>query len=94
PRRENRTPPGHRPVKITFGEMRAMGMRGVLIYCADYLCSHNLALGADRWPDELRLSDIEPRLLCAATAGQRFRPDFNWNRRVVAAIGFRNTGQP
>jgi hypothetical protein len=26
--------------KITFGEMRAAGVRGLLIYCADYHCSH------------------------------------------------------
>jgi hypothetical protein len=25
-----------RPQKITFAEMRDMGVRGVLIYCADY----------------------------------------------------------
>jgi hypothetical protein len=25
-----------RPQKITFAEMREMGVRGVLIYCADY----------------------------------------------------------
>jgi hypothetical protein len=24
-----------RPQKITFGEMREMGVRGVLVYCAD-----------------------------------------------------------
>jgi len=24
------------PQKITFGEMREMGVRGVLVYCADY----------------------------------------------------------
>jgi hypothetical protein len=28
-----------RPGKITFGEMRASGVRGVLIYCCDYNCS-------------------------------------------------------
>ena len=38
--------------KITFGEMREMGVRGVLVYCADYHCSHSVALSADRWPDE------------------------------------------
>jgi hypothetical protein len=27
-----------RPQKITFGEMRESGSRGVLIYCADYRC--------------------------------------------------------
>ena len=25
-----------RPQKITFAEMREMGVRGVLVYCADY----------------------------------------------------------
>ena len=28
-----------RPQKITFGDMRAMGVRGVLVYCADYLAA-------------------------------------------------------
>jgi hypothetical protein len=36
--------------------MRKMGVRGLLIYCADYRCSHSVA--TDRWPDDLRLSDI------------------------------------
>jgi hypothetical protein len=27
-----------RPQKITFGEMRDMGVRQLLIYCADYRC--------------------------------------------------------
>ena len=26
--------------KITFAEMRAAGVRGLLIYCSDYKCSH------------------------------------------------------
>ena len=29
-----------RPQKITFGEMRATGIRGLLVYCRDYKCSH------------------------------------------------------
>jgi hypothetical protein len=34
-----------RPQKITFGEMRDdMGVRGVLVYCADYRCGHSVAL--------------------------------------------------
>jgi hypothetical protein len=31
----------------------------VLIYCADYQCSHPIAISGDHWPDELRLSEIE-----------------------------------
>jgi hypothetical protein len=28
----------NRPQKITLGEMRAMGVRGLLVYCSDYHC--------------------------------------------------------
>jgi hypothetical protein len=82
-----------RPTKITFGDMREMGVRGVLIYCADYRCSHSVALSADRWPDEVRLSDIEPRFTCTACGrrGADVRPDFNWNRPVTPSMGYRNT---
>ena len=68
-----------RPQKITFGEMREMGIRGVLIYCADYQCSHSITLSADQWPDGLRLSDIEPQFVCSACGkrGADVRPDFN-----------------
>jgi hypothetical protein len=45
-----------RPKKITFGEMRSSGVRGVLIYCADYKCSHSIAISADQWPDHVLLS--------------------------------------
>ena len=72
-------PEGRRQQKITFGEMRASGVRGVLIYCADYLCSHSIAISADRWPDDVRLSDIEPRFTCQACGhrGADVRPDWN-----------------
>jgi hypothetical protein len=43
--------------KITLGEMRSSGVRGILIYCADYKCSHSMAVNADPWPDDVRLSD-------------------------------------
>jgi hypothetical protein len=32
-----------RPQKITFAEMRESGVRGLLIYCADYRCSHSIS---------------------------------------------------
>ena len=82
-----------RPQRITFGAMREMGVRGVLVYCADYQCSHSLALSADRWPDELRLSDVEPRFVCGACGrrGGEIRPDFDWGKAPVASMGYRNT---
>jgi hypothetical protein len=54
--------------KITFAEMRASGVRGLLIYCSDYHCSHWTAISGDRWPGDVRLSDLEPRGLFARHA--------------------------
>lgn len=72
-----------RPQKITLGEMRAMGIRGLLIYCSDYKCSHNVAISADRWPDDVRLSDLEPLFTCKACGlkGAEVRADFNWSMK-------------
>jgi hypothetical protein len=39
--------------------MRESGVRGVLIYCSDYRCSHSITANADPWPDHIRLSDFE-----------------------------------
>jgi hypothetical protein len=65
--------------KITFGEMRASGVRNVLVYCRDHRCSHSIEVSADRWPDHVRLSDIEPGFVCtrwanmARKCGRSFR---------------------
>lgn len=67
-RRENRNPPDGRAVKITLGEMRAAGVRGLIVFCL-HNASHNVILGrdvVDQWPDEVRLSDLEPRFVCKA----------------------------
>jgi hypothetical protein len=79
-----------RPQKITFGEMRESGVRGVLIYCSDYKCSHSIAISADQWPDDLRLSDIEERFVCRACGrrGTDVRPDFHWDKPGLLARGF------
>jgi hypothetical protein len=55
--------PDTRPQKITCGQMRESGVRGVLVYCADYRCSHSLAISNDAWPDDVR---IETRFVCGA----------------------------
>jgi len=47
-------PEPNRQTKITLREMRAAGVRGLLIYCSDYHCSHGTAISGDRWPDEVR----------------------------------------
>jgi hypothetical protein len=73
----------NRPQKITLGEMRASGVRGLMIYCADYQCTHWIAVNADQWPDDVRLSDLEGKFSCTA-CGMRcadVRPDFDWQQK-------------
>lgn len=71
-----------RPEKITFGEMRGMGVTGVLVYCLD--CNHSTVVNADRWPDQVRLSGIEPLFVCqrCGSRGAEVRPDFPTQKRA------------
>ena len=62
-----------RPQKITLAEMRAANVRGLLIYCSDYRCSHWTAISGDRWPDDVRLSDLESRFTCQACGRRKPR---------------------
>ena len=78
PRPTRRHTPTHadgRPLKITFGEMRGMGVRGALVYCH---CGHHVELEADSWADDVRLSDIEPKFVCQVCGqrGSEIRPAF------------------
>lgn len=79
-----------RPEKITFGEMRLIGVRGLIVYCSDYTCSHSVHLNADRWSDDLRLSDIESRFTCQSCGirGADVGPDFNWEKEQRATVPF------
>jgi hypothetical protein len=67
--------------KITLGEMRQSGVRGLLVYRSDHRCSHLRRLSAAEvgtWSDSVRLSDLEPRFVCrrCGTRGADIRPDF------------------
>ena len=80
-----------RPQKITFGEMREMGVRGLLIYCADYRCSHSIAISGDAWPDDARLSDIEERFTCRGLRQARCRcaAGFQRGKTATPMMGYR-----
>lgn len=79
---------GRRQVKITFAELREMGLRGVLVWCH---CGHHVAVSGDTWPDDLRLSDIEERCVCSAcgTRGADVRPDWSTKGHFRKAGGSR-----
>jgi hypothetical protein len=44
-----------REPKITLGEMRALGGRGLLVSCADYRCTHAVRISGTWWAGSYRL---------------------------------------
>ena len=79
------------PLKITFAQMRDMSVRGLLVYCADYHCSHCVAISVEQWADDFRLSDLEERFAYSVCGkhGADVRPDLNWNAKPVGGMGYR-----
>jgi hypothetical protein len=71
-----------REQKITLGEMRSSGPTRILVYCGDYKCAHSVTVSADRWPDHVRLSDLEPKFTCQACGhrGADIRPLYDGQR--------------
>ena len=59
--------------------MRDFGVPSVLVYCRDRRRSHSTTISADRWPDNVRLSDVEPDFVCTACGhrGAEIRPKFS-----------------
>ena len=78
-----------RPQKITFADMRATGVRGLLVYRLQVQPPGHAE--RDRWPGEMRLSDLEPRFMCSARGkrGADVRPDFNWNKMPAKMMDYR-----
>jgi hypothetical protein len=66
PRFNGACPSLTRQQKITFAEMRAAGVRGLLICCSDYRCSHWTRINADQRAHGVQLSDFEPGFVCTA----------------------------
>jgi hypothetical protein len=51
----------------------------------DHRCSHHIEVHADGWPDDVRLSDIEPKFTCtgAASVAPKIRPAFGPTKMVT-----------
>jgi hypothetical protein len=67
-----------RAQKITIGEMRESDPRRLLVNCGDYKCAHSVIISSERWPDHVRLSDLEPKFTCRVCGrrGADVRPLF------------------
>ena len=72
------------PQKITFAQMRSSGVRGLLVYCRNYKCSHLRAIRG-RMTGGYRT--LNPGF--CGKCGADVRPDFNWKIKLVGMMGYR-----
>jgi hypothetical protein len=63
------------PLRIGWNSCQECGAPG--------RCVHLVAISRDRWPDHIRLPDLEPLLVCRACVQRSadVRPGFDWDRR-------------
>jgi hypothetical protein len=54
-------------------DMRSAGVRGTLIYCADYKCSHWTRINGDQWPDHTPLTDLKDQFVWQSPRGRSAR---------------------
>ena len=69
---------------------RSLRVRSILVYCADYHCSHSARSAA--MAGAMSGCPTSRRGLCArpaASAARTMRSDFNWNRRPGALMRYR-----
>lgn len=51
--------------QMTFREMRAAGVTAYYLLLLRFKCSHHAVISAGQWPEDVRLSDIEPQFVCS-----------------------------
>jgi hypothetical protein len=49
-----------------------------------------IAISGNQWPDDVRLSDLEPRFVCSdcGDRGADARPDFDWEKPGALMTGY------
>jgi|ERR1700722_6180309 hypothetical protein len=67
---------------MTLGNMRQLGVRSLDVSC--WQCHHQAVLSADRWPDDVAVPTLGPRMVCTrcGIVGADARP--NWKGAAAA----------
>jgi hypothetical protein len=77
----------HRHEPVTLGQIRSLGCRDLLIYCASGRCHHSAALNADWLADQTPVRSLCGRMVCTRCGmiGADVRPDWrpHVNKRQV-----------
>jgi hypothetical protein len=66
---------------MTLGNMRHLGVRGLVVYCLNPKCRHEMVIRADDYADDVPVPWFGPRMVCTACGmiGADARP--NWKEQ-------------
>jgi hypothetical protein len=69
-----------RPKKSPFGDVREIGVRGVLVYCADYRCGHSRRTQGDVADPNIRAITVRviPRVKHHQERVETVRAELSW----------------
>ena len=68
---------------MTLGNLRQLGVRGLIVACLDANCRHETTLGVDDYADEVEVPSFAPRLVCSKCGGNRVDVRPNWKEMKV-----------
>src|SRR6516165_4478267 len=60
-------PPGP---PITVGNLRQLGVRGLLVSCRNPQCRHEATMSVDDYADEIEVPSFAPRMVCSKCGGR------------------------
>lgn len=77
----------YRGPPMTLGNMRANGVRSLLVYCL--ACHRDVVFDVEAYPDDVPVPAFSPRMVCTACGmiGAEARPNWNDRRRRTGVIG-------
>jgi hypothetical protein len=73
----------HRPGQpMTLGNLRQIGVSGLIMTCVDPGCGHETTLGVDDYADEVEVPSFAARV-CSKCGGNRMDVRPNWKEMMV-----------
>jgi hypothetical protein len=67
---------------LTLGNLRQLGVRGLLVQCLDPQCGHETTIGVDDYPDEIELPSFALRTVCSK-CGAKVEVHPNWKEMPI-----------
>ena len=72
---------------MTLGNMRAIGVRSLHVWCGNVRCQHDAVLDVEGYPDEIPVTTFGPRLVCTACGFIGADARANWKEHKPYGTG-------